>query len=779
MSMGFQTALSAITTAQRALQVIGHNLTNAATPGYTRQRVQLSALAPTTSSGNLWIGRGVGLTAIERVTDDLLLGRIRAQGSEVSRQGTVRAHLMELESVFQEPGPNGLASVMAQFHGSLSALSSDPDDSGLRTAVLQGGRGLADSFQLLQQQLTGVGASFESAVDAEVNAINNLAHELAGVNNEIAANRINGEIPPGLLDHQEALLRELSSHVDVQASRDASGRLNVVTGSLLLVSPRGVVDLEVQDTGLASDGFRVKALRGSADFRPKSGKLRALMDLAKQSTPERLQSLNKLAGNMIFEFNRRHSTGLPPAGGFTQLTSTSPFVDVNGSGNVSDDRLFEAGLPFDISSGELVVNTTNTATGVVTRTRIAIDPTTMTVGDLRTALDNIPGLDAVVDPTGTMRLQSASGTRFDFSNRVLPKENLGRTFGAAEASIVAGSGPFNFSAAGSMTVAVDGNAPQTINFAPGSFAVAAAATVQEVAAAINAQVAGAGASVVDGRLVLRSNSTGTTSSLQVTDGAGMPAAALGLSTTLETGSDHSVNVGMSGTYAGAARTLKFVPLGSGTIGVTPGLQVEARDAVTGQVVGILDVGQGYTPGSDISLIDGAKISFSAGQLDRASGETFSVALIDDGDSADVLAAIGMNSFFTGNDASNIGVNAALEADPMLFAAGLDVGSSNNGNLLRMMAVQDLEMEGLGNASAGSFYRSLITELGGESARSASALETQSLVMESLEAKRESESGVNLDEELLLMEQFQQLYQVAGRYLQTMQEVNDTLLDMAR
>ncbi len=779
MSIGFQTALSAITTAQRALQVIGHNLTNATTPGYTRQRVQLSSLSPTSSSGNLWIGRGVDLSAVERVSDDLLFGRLRAQGSEVSRQGTVRAYLLELEGVFQEPGPNGLASVMAHFQGSLSALSSDPDDSGLRTSVLQSGRGLADSFQLLQQQLGGIGASFEAAAAAEVDTVNNLAHQIAGVNDQIAANRINGQVAPGLLDRQEQLLRELADHVDVQARRDASGRLNVVSGGTLLVSPQGVVDLDIKDTGLASDGFEVKALRGSAAFRPKSGKLRALMDLAGQSTAERMQSLNKLAGNMIFEFNKRHSTGVPPAGGFSQLASTTPFVDVNGSGTVSDDRLATAGLPFDISQGELVVNMTDTATGVVTRTRIVIDPNSMTVGDLKTALDNIPGLDAVVDPTGTLRLQSASNKRFDFSNRVLPQENLGRTFGAAEASLVGATGPINLSSAAAMTVAVDGGTPQTISFNPASFAVPAAATLQEVAATMNAQLSGATASVVDGRIVLRSNSNGTTSTLKITDGVGAPAALLGLSTALETGSDHSVTVKTSGTYAGTSRTLVFTPLGAGTIGVTPGLQVEARDAATGQIVGVLDVGQGYTPDSELGLIDGTKIRFGPGNLDSASGERFSIDLVADGDSADVLAAIGLNAFFTGSDATNIGVNAALEADPTMFSAGLDAGSSNNGNLLRMMALQDTQIEGLGNSTADSFYRSLVTELGGESARSATALDTQSLVLESLEAKRESESGVNLDEELLLMEQFQQLYQVAGRYLQTMQEVNDVLLDMAR
>ena len=779
MSVGFQTALSAITTAQRALQVIGHNLTNATTPGYTRQRVQLTSLSPTTSNGNLWIGRGVDITSIDRVTDDLLLGRLRTQHSEVARQSLIRSHLMELEGVFQEPGPNGLASVMAQFHASLTGLSSDPADSGLRTAVMQAGQGMADTFRLLQQQLSAAGDSFEGAARAAVSSINNIAQEIAVVNDQIASNRINGQVPAGLLDRQEELLRSLARFTDVQASRDASGRLNVVTGGLLLVSPRGSVDLSIEDTGLAADGFAVKAQRGSAPFEPRGGELRALLDLAGKSTAERLSSLDSLARNFILEFNRRHATGLPPSGGFTQLASTNPFVDVNGSGNVLDDRLFEAGLPFDIAQGELVVNITDDATGAVTRHRLSIDPMSMTVGDLKNALDGIPGLDAVVDPTGTLRLQAASGKRFDFSNRVLPKENVGRTFGAAEASLIGLTGPFNLAAGGNLSVSVDGGPAQTVSFNAASFAVPAAATATEVVNAMNAQLVGATASVVDGQVVLRSNTTGSISSLLVTDGAGTPAATLGLSTALETGGDHSVNVGMSGTYTGATRNLVFKPLGSGTIGVTPGLQVEARDASTGAVVAVLDVGQGYTPDSELALMDGAKIRFGAGNLSPAAGDRFSIGLIAEGDSADVLAATGLAGFFSGSDAASIGLNQAVASNPMLFAAGLDTGASNNANLLRMMSVRAMEMDGLDGATTDSFYQSLITELAGESGRAENTLATQELVLESLEAKRESESGVNVDEELLQMEQFQQLYQVAGRYLQTMQEVNDILLDMVR
>jgi len=78
-----------------------------------------------------------------------------------------------------------------------------------------------------------------------------------------------------------------------------------------------------------------------------------------------------------------------------------------------------------------------------------------------------------------------------------------------------------------------------------------------------------------------------------------------------------------------------------------------------------------------------------------------------------------------------------------------------------------------------FYVRVITGLGIDASRANSAFDTSTLVMESLQARRDSISGVNIDEELLAMEQFQQAYQVAGRFLQTMQDVNETLMNLVR
>ena len=107
----------------------------------------------------------------------------------------------------------------------------------------------------------------------------------------------------------------------------------------------------------------------------------------------------------------------------------------------------------------------------------------------------------------------------------------------------------------------------------------------------------------------------------------------------------------------------------------------------------------------------------------------------------------------------------------------DGNPGNNQNLLLLANVWESDADGLDGDSPDAFYRLLITELGADSARAEQTLETQMLVLHSLEARREEISGVNIDEELLQMERFQQMYAVAARFLQTVQEVNDILINL--
>ena len=781
-SFGFNIALSALTSAQQALQTIGHNISNAATPGYSRQRVMLQSRLPTVGSFGIRTGSGVEVSGIDRIVDSLLEGRIQSQLGEVGRQETMRAHFMELESIFGEPSETGLAGSLGAFWAELSGLSATPEDPAIRAGVMQQGLNVADTFNTIRRQLSDVVRGTDASIQTEVNGINLILQDLAELNDRIGTNGIAGQVPADLLDHQAMLLKELGLHLDVTSSFDSMGRATAVSGGAMLLGPTSKRLVQVQPTGVPGEAPIVSVQGATRPLKPRSGRLAGLLEVATKGVEARVSSLDRMARNLILEFNRVHSTGVPANGGFQQLVGSNRLLDANGSGSVLDEVLAQTGLPFDVSAGALYVTVTDDATGNVMRQRIDVDPG-MTVQQLRDALNAVPDVNAFVDPLGHFRINATAGHRFDFSNRILPNGDPGNTFGAAAATITGtATGTFDLSGGTSFTLQVDGGPTQTVNFAPGQFGNIFTATPAETVAAINSQVTGATASVVDGRVVVRSNTggllpSGLPSTLQLTDATGSPMAALGLSTALETGSAANVTVDMSGTYGGDSNELlTFTPLGAGTIGVTPGLQVEARDA-SGSVVAILDVGANYSPGTELDVLDGVRVAFGAGDVSPGSGDRFQASLLSDSDQSDFLVAAGLNSFFTGSNAADIGVAPELLSSPGLFSGSLSGESGDNANLLKLVDVQSTRAEGLDGRSVGGFFQALITELGGESARSKTAHETQTIVLQSLEARRESISGVSVDEELLMLEQFQQTYQVAARFVQTMQEVNEILANL--
>jgi flagellar hook-associated protein 1 len=127
-------------------------------------------------------------------------------------------------------------------------------------------------------------------------------------------------------------------------------------------------------------------------------------------------------------------------------------------------------------------------------------------------------------------------------------------------------------------------------------------------------------------------------------------------------------------------------------------------------------------------------------------------------------------FFTGADASNIAVNAALIADPRLVAAASAAGQPGNGaNAFQIAALR-------GSATIDVAYTSLVTGIGGDSADAQRNASNSRVLVESLMNRRDSISGVSLDEEMVSLVRFQRGYQASARALTTMDEMIDVLVN---
>ena len=170
------------------------------------------------------------------------------------------------------------------------------------------------------------------------------------------------------------------------------------------------------------------------------------------------------------------------------------------------------------------------------------------------------------------------------------------------------------------------------------------------------------------------------------------------------------------------------------------------------------------------------------QLEADTGYTFTFG--HDGertreDSANLLAALGINTFFDGSTAADMTLNEAVKNDPSLLAAALVNFEGDGDNAGRLAQLGTTESEVLGGVTLLEGYSSVATDVALAGAAAADEVEVATAVHSALQAQKESISGVNLDEEALELLKYERAYQGAARYVVTVDALMDELLALVR
>ncbi|GEM_PF-579711 len=782
--LGFGIGLRGLNAARLAMQIAGQNVANANTPGYTRQRAIFGSTLPVTIGRGLYVGTGVQVETIDRVLDSRLDARIRTQNGLFGAAFTDFRRLSEIEGIFGEPGTGGMTSLFNEYFSSVDKLRSDAGSRALRGGMLQASKSLTSGFNLLAERFQALGGDTIDEVRGLLKDVNRYAEEIASLNNKIVTLESNGNPANDLRDRREAVIKDLSRLMDTQAVERKNGSLDILAGGYLLVSGGNASTLKAGKD--AANRTRIFIGETSATIRPSQGRIAALIRSESQVLPGITSSLDKLAFNLALEVNRIHTTGMPKSGPFTSLVSENPIKDGDGDGDFADELLGFGGFPFEVSKGELWIAVSDLKTGNIERTRITVSPNETTLGDFAAQISKIANLNASVDPTGRLRIQADEGFGFDFSNRLDSAPNSKGTFGSASATLGGSkSGPFEFSTTpATFTVTVDGGSPATITLNSTDFKVPSSVEADELVDVLNKKFQSASLSLeavaIGDNISFKTNSAGSTSSLLVTDGTNGPIARLGIPTGLTaTGRSGTVAVSISGTFSGDSNgNFRFVPESDGTIGITKDLKIAVYND-QGTKIASLSVGKGYSYGDELEVADGVKVSFGPGDVSATNGDQFGLETLVDGDTSDVLVALGLNIYFTGSKASDIGVSERLETDPDLIAAGLTQAAGDSQNLAKISALRGAAFTSLDGNDLEGFYADLVSDVGFETKKASDLLESQDSLLKFLENQRESVSGVNLDEEMVDLVRFQQSFEANSRFINIVSEMTQTLINLGR
>lgn len=404
---GHSIAISGLDAAQKALQVIGNNLANAATEGYHRQEAIIEPV-PGDPRAALRIGYGAEVTGVRRVCDELLEAEIRRQRPEMGQIEQELTTLESLESVLSDLSGGGLAAAITEFFNALDELASEPDSPAFREQVVAAASGLAAQFRVLGSSIDELSDHLVHQAQDYIRHINNLAERVADTNKLIQDVHSRDARDGNLLDQRDQAVSELSDLADVQISQAPDGSYNVYIWGTLVVLQGHQTEVEVGYTDAQTLGFSVKdAMQYDASVR--GGRLGGLMALYNDLLPGIKNDLDTLAAELIGRINRYHVEGVGAAGSFTELTG----------GTMPDEPVGEWAMP--VSAGDIRLRVVDTATGAVSCHTVTVnDPSTDTLATMAAAFDAAsPNLSAsVVD--AKLQLVADSGYTFDFMPAVPP-----------------------------------------------------------------------------------------------------------------------------------------------------------------------------------------------------------------------------------------------------------------------------------------------------------------------------------------------------------------------
>lgn len=221
---------SGVISAQRALSTTGHNIANATTPGYSRQRVEMETQIPQ-FSGNGTIGTGVLVDNVSRVYDEFLVSELRDTTSQSKFLDTSYRYTSQVDDILADPRA-GLAPAISDFFDAVNGLANDPASTSTRQVVLSNARNLADRFSYLNTRFESLREATNKDIRSTVGDVNELAKAIAELNVAIVRSReLTSKPANDLLDQRDRLVQELSEKINVRTTIQDDGRMNIFVGN--------------------------------------------------------------------------------------------------------------------------------------------------------------------------------------------------------------------------------------------------------------------------------------------------------------------------------------------------------------------------------------------------------------------------------------------------------------------------------------------------------------------------------------------------------------------
>lgn len=302
--------------AQRAgIDVTSHNVANASTPGYTRQRLNLQATSPTKETFG-YLGSGVAASGVQRIRQAFIDQQIRNTNHYLSKSAEQESVLSQIEAAFNEPSDAGLGSMINGFFNSFQDLSLHPEDSSFRNSLVQRATAMNDGFHRITASFDQLKSDLILDAQSKVDQVNTLVREIYETGQRITSLEAGGLDANDIRDIQDLKIDELSKLANIKVSDDGQGGTLITLGNVFMESRAGFSTLQV---GVVGTQLQITVAGSSTVADIAGGELGGILETRNVLIPGYQAKLDSLVSSIITRTNAVHSAGYgigtpPPTG---------------------------------------------------------------------------------------------------------------------------------------------------------------------------------------------------------------------------------------------------------------------------------------------------------------------------------------------------------------------------------------------------------------------------------------------------------------------------------
>jgi flagellar hook-associated protein 1 len=319
----FEIGRKALRAQHKGMEVSGQNVANANTPGYSRQRTDMSSVAPVITAGtSLAPGQGVTVTDIARVRSEFYHAQMVSTGSHYAYWEMRSESFRGVEAIFMEPDDFGINKYLGDFFDYWQELNSSPEDAAVRSGLVEHAVSLTRAFEDVHLRIGDFSASLQEELSLRVDEVNRIADAIGELNEKIRFINALQQKSNELMDQLDLAIEDLSKLVDVKIHRKANGSVEIFSGGRILVQEDRAFHISLEAGGDAG-GFQVVSSRG-LPLNLQGGRVPALLDAVNRDLPDLQNELNRMVNVIVREVNEIHSGGF----GLGQGEGTNFFEEI-------------------------------------------------------------------------------------------------------------------------------------------------------------------------------------------------------------------------------------------------------------------------------------------------------------------------------------------------------------------------------------------------------------------------------------------------------------------